>query len=80
MIFFEIIKIIALLCSITGALMITSRKGKTRLFAFLILIVANTMWLINAITISDYTQAALWVFYIFTCILGIAVILKDKKQ
>lgn len=68
---FEIIKIIAIILSISGAILVASKLQKLRLIGFIIWIFANTIWLVNSLTYKDYVQSILWLTYLIICIKGI---------
>ena len=76
----EILKLIGLPASVIGAYFVASGIRKYRLFAFCIWIIANIIWLINSLIISDYTQSMLWIFYILTCLIGIKNNVKKNEK
>jgi len=65
------LKVFALLCSVSGAALVAKNSKKSRLQGFIIWIASNIIWIIDSIAMANYTQTLLWVFYLITCINGI---------
>jgi hypothetical protein len=62
-----IITIVALIGSVVGAWLVAKRDS----FGFVIWLVANSLWFIDAYSRDDYIQMVLWVYYSYTCVVGL---------
>ena len=71
MIFFDIIKIIAVFLSMLGAYLVAFNDKKKRLIGFSIWIISNIIWIIDSLSTANYIQTYLWIFYLGVCIFGI---------
>ena len=68
----DIAKMLAFIMSVTGAYLVATKDNKKRRFGFCIWFVSNMIWLTNSISLSDWTQSALWIYYNVTCVQGYA--------
>lgn len=68
---FRIIKAIAIILSISGAVLVASKTQKRRFIGWCIWMISNVIWLANAISYDDFLQSILWGVYIIICMKGI---------
>jgi hypothetical protein len=65
------IELLALIFSMFGSILVCSSKKRRRKIAFYIWFIANMIWFNYAIMDNNFYQIMLWLFYIFTAIVGI---------
>ena len=74
---------IATAFSITGALGVSSRTPFIRMTGFIVWIVGNAIWLVNAISCNDVPQAFLWLVFSLLSLRGAInnyYEIREKKQ